>query len=275
MAHDRSAQSEEYLQHGAIHSQWQSDYLNPDLDRFYDLVFADIIKRLQPKPDDKLLDAGCGYGYHTVRLAQGNVHITAIDFSDAALKIARQTIAEAGIGGQVTFEKADLTHLPFASDSFDFVVSWGVIMHIPEMEKALLELSRVLKPGGMLVIYENNMHSIDVAFRERAIRFVKKLLGREQPAISRTPRGVKSWTQSDDGGLMVRKTDMAFLTRFLMQNHIYPIARIAGQFTEAYTNLPTRGLKRLVYRLNEFYFRYIGIPHLAVGNLLYFKKSVA
>jgi ubiquinone/menaquinone biosynthesis C-methylase UbiE len=273
LAHDRSAQSEEYLQHGAIHSQWQSDYLNPDLNHFYDLVFADIIKRLQPKPDDRLLDAGCGYGYHTVRLARGNVHITAIDFSDAALKIARQTIAEAGIGGQVTLEKADLTHLPFASDSFDFVVSWGVIMHIPEMEKALLELNRVLKPGGMLVLYENNMHSLDVAFRERAIRFVKNLLGREQPAISRTPRGLESWTQSDDGGLMVRKTDVDFLTRFLTQKGIFPIASTAGQFTEAYTNMPTRFLKRLVYKLNIFYFKRIRNPKLAMGNLVYFRKS--
>jgi ubiquinone/menaquinone biosynthesis C-methylase UbiE len=59
-------------------------------------------------------------------------------------------------------------------------------MHIPEMESALSELSRVLKLGGILVLYENNMHSLDVVFREPAIRIVKRLLGRRLPEIRLT-----------------------------------------------------------------------------------------
>jgi 2-polyprenyl-3-methyl-5-hydroxy-6-metoxy-1,4-benzoquinol methylase len=72
----RSAQTEKLLRQNDIHTEWQSDYLNPDLDRFYDLAFSDILKTVQPRPTDKILDAGCGYCYHTVRLARSGSLIT-------------------------------------------------------------------------------------------------------------------------------------------------------------------------------------------------------
>src|SRR5262245_58503771 len=109
----RSEESERFLQHTEIHAQWESDYLSPDMEPFYDLAFGDILKRLSPKPSDRLLDAGCGYCYHTVRLARSRAQITAVDFSDAALAAARRTIADAGLDTQVVLQKADLTALPF------------------------------------------------------------------------------------------------------------------------------------------------------------------
>jgi ubiquinone/menaquinone biosynthesis C-methylase UbiE len=269
----RTDQSEQLLQGNAIHSQWESDYLNPDMDAFYDLAFAEIMNKLAPKPSDSILDAGCGFGYHTVRIARGQAQITAVDFSEVALAMARETISGAGIAGRVTLQRADLTHLSFAENSFDFVISWGVIMHIPEVEAALSELARVLKPGGVLVLCENNVYSVDVQVRERVIRAVKRLFGRAVPELRHTPRGTESWTQSADGGLMVRKSNMRFFARFLASRGLRPISRVAGQFTEAYTNMPTRPLKRLIYSLNRFYFRRIRIPHFAMGNILYFRKT--
>lgn len=273
MVHERSDQSEEFLQRTEIHSQWESDYLNPDMDRFYDLAFGDILKRLNPSSSDKLLDAGCGYCYHTTRLARSGAQITAVDFSDAALAAARRTTVAVGIDKQVTLKRADLTSLPFEDGSFDFVVSWGVIMHIPEMEKALSELARVLKPGGTLVLCENNMHSLDVAVRERAINAVKKLLGRNPPEVRRTRRGTEVWMPSESGGLMVRKTDMGFLAKLLAEKGLHQVARTAGQFTEAYTNMPARMLKRLVYAWNIFYFKHVRLPQLAIGNIIFFRKA--
>lgn len=272
LVRERTSQTERFLQRSEIHTRWETDYLNPDMDRLYDLAFGDILKRLQPRSSDKLLDAGCGYCYHTIRVARSGAQITAVDFSDAALVAARRTLANAGIDKQVTLQKADLTHLPFEDASFHFVISWGVIMHIPEMEKALSELARVLKPGGTLVLCENNMHSLDVAIRERAINAVKKLLGRNPPVVKRTARGTEVWTQSESGGLLVRKTDMGFLSRFLAEKGLYQITRTAGQFTEAYTNMPVRMLKRIVYALNIFYFKHVRVPELAVGNIVYFHK---
>ena len=180
------------------------------MDRFYDRVFADILLRIEATPDSTILDAGCGYCYHTVRLARSGAIITAVDFSEAALKVARETITNAGIN--VTLQTADLTALRFPDSSFDAVVSWGVLMHIPELEKALSELSRVLKRGGVLVVSENNMRSPDVAIREKLIHLLKRLLGKTNAQMKQTPRGIEVWEEAPGGGLMVRKMNMRFLS---------------------------------------------------------------
>lgn len=272
MGHGRSEHSERLLQRPELHSQWETEYLNPDLDRFYDLAFDDILKRLGLRSSDKLLDAGCGYCHHTLRLARAGAEITAIDFSDAALAVARRTIAQAQGDKRIVLQKADLTCLPFGDASFDVVLSWGVIMHVPDMENALSELARVLKPGGTLVLCENNMHSLDVAVRERGIRTIKKWLGIPQPELKRTPRGIEVWIQKEAGGLMVRKTRISFLSRLLREKGLMQIERTAGQFTEAYTNVATKKLKKLIYVWNIFYFKWIRIPHIAMGNIILYRK---
>jgi ubiquinone/menaquinone biosynthesis C-methylase UbiE len=266
-------QSRTFLQRKFIHSQWESDYLNSDMDRFYDLAFDDILNRLKPTSDSTILDAGCGYCYHTVRLARGGSRITAIDFSEAALDEGQKTIERANIQNQVSLQKADLTALPFADASFDFIVSWGVLMHIPQMEMALFELSRVLKPGGTLVLSENNMKSLDVSIRERAIYLLKKAIGRQSAQMKRTTRGIEMWEAKDSGGLMVRKTDMDFLEHYLASIGLKQIAKTPGQFTEVYTNMPMRFLKRIVYAINNFYFRNGMSANFAVGNIIYFRKK--
>jgi ubiquinone/menaquinone biosynthesis C-methylase UbiE len=269
-----SEQSRSFLQTKAIHSQWQSDYLNPEMDRFYDLVFSDILNRIKATADSTILDAGCGYCYHTVRLARSGAKITAVDFSEAALHEARSTVRQADIQDQVTLQRADLTALTFPDASFDFVVSWGVLMHIPQLENALSELVRVLKPGGVLVLSENNMRSLDVAIREKAIHLVKKMMGKNKAIMKRTPRGIEVWEENASGGLMVRKTDMRFLCSLLSRLGLKQFARTTGQFSEIYTNLPSKTLKRAAYAMNSFYYQRGWSPSLAVGNILYFRKGL-
>jgi ubiquinone/menaquinone biosynthesis C-methylase UbiE len=270
---DKSLQSEKLLGQAGIHTQWESNYLNPDLDRFYDLAFADIVRTVGAKPGSTILDAGCGYAYHTVRLARSGASITAVDFSEAALRIAGQTLAKAGIEKTVELQQADLTALPFADNSFDFVVSWGVLMHIPELEAALTQLARVLKPGGVLVLCENNARSLDVVIREPVVDFLKGLLGRQRSSIQRTARGVEAWTEGKEGGLMVRKTDLNFLRAFLAKLGLREVARRAGQFTEAYTNLRPRWARRFVYWVNMTYYQFLKWPAPAMGNIMFFRKS--
>ena len=145
-------------------------------------------------------------------------------------------------------------------------------MHIPQMEKALSELARVLKPGGTLVLCENNVRSLDVRVREKSVDFIKKSIGRNIGEKTDTPRGTETWLAGDGGGLMVRKTDMDFLVGFMSSIGLSLVNRTAGQFSEIYTNLPLRPLKRLAYAFNEFYFRRKMPAILAMGNILYFRK---
>ena len=271
---DKSSQSYEFLQSGDIHSRWLSDYLNPDIDRFYELAFDDIVSKLNLTTNSSILDAGCGRCYHTARLARRfNGNIVAVDFSDAALSAGERTIAAAGIENRVRLLKGDLTALQFESEYFDAVISWGVLMHIPQLETALRELVRVLRPGGWMVLSENNMSSLDARIRLPAIRALRAMIGKNKnAAATRTDWGLEIWHSFESGGLMDRMADIPHLIGFLGGQGLELVERRAGQFSEAYVNVPNRSAKRMFHRMNEWYFRLGLLPGLAHGNILLFRK---
>ena len=211
---NKTQASSRFLAEPGIHEAWKNAYLNPGLDGIYEAIFGRIHTRLTGHPEPRLLDAGCGYCYHSVRLARRGVHVTGIDFSPAALLAARDVIAEAGLTGRIDLQEGSLLALPFDDGAFDNVLCWGVLMHIPEIETALSELCRVVAPGGRLVIGENSWKSFDCRFLRPSLRLAKRLLDRRLPEQRRTPFGIEEWTEADSGGLMVRNTDLGVLADF-------------------------------------------------------------
>lgn len=98
----------------------------------------------------KCLDAGCGSGRYSVALAlHGAGSVTAVDVSDTGLAEASRRASEFP---SITFQKASVLDLPFEDSTFDFVWSAGVIHHTSDFDKALSELTRVLKPQGKLFL---------------------------------------------------------------------------------------------------------------------------
>lgn len=269
----KPAESQIRLAQADIHEQWENDYLNPDIDPFYDDAFARIVEELGDTSGKTILDIGCGYCFHTARLARSGLAITSVDFSEEALSHARETVDKAGIGERVTLRQADATQLPFEDASFDNVLIWGVLMHIPEVKKALAEAARVLKPGGKLVLSENNASSLEVGIVEPAINGLKRLLGRRPHVRERADLGIEEWQNADKGGLMVRKTDMGALARYCATLGLTLDKRIAGQFTELYARVPGRALKRIIHRFNHYYFRHVGAAGPALGNIVIFRKG--
>jgi ubiquinone/menaquinone biosynthesis C-methylase UbiE len=269
---DRTAVSRARLQQADIHGQWESDYLNPEMDRFYALAFDRVIEALGNPGGKHILDVGCGYCYHTKRVVERGLTVTAVDFSEVALAHAKQVLANAGLRDRVTLRQGDATDLPFEDEAFDHVLMWGVLMHVPEAKKALSELGRVLKPGGKLVLSETNARSIEVGAIEPAIELARRMLGRSPRLRDRTDLGIEEWQGARSGGLLVRKTDMDALAGFCSTLGLRLKLRIAGEFTQMYTRLPGKALKRAVYAFNRFYFRH-GPPGPAVGNILVFEKE--
>jgi len=99
----------------------------------------------------RVLDAGCGDGIDTFRLARADgVEITAIDLTEEGLGRARRRTEGRT---NVRFVQGDLEHLPLREGTFDFVYAYGVLHHLPRPGDGFRELVRVLKPGGMLAIY--------------------------------------------------------------------------------------------------------------------------
>ncbi len=95
---------------------------------------------------EKVLDVGCGTGSLTYALLDraGGLRITGIDQAPVFLDAARAKPKAASI----RFEQADATALPFEDASFDRALSLLVLHFVPESERALAEMRRVVKPGG-------------------------------------------------------------------------------------------------------------------------------
>ena len=104
-----------------------------------------------------VLEAGCGVGAQTVTLASQSpgAQITSIDLSIESLEQAEARITAAG-ARNVTFREADIYDLPFADGSFDHVFVCFVLEHLPEPERALASLCRVIRPGGTITVIEGD-----------------------------------------------------------------------------------------------------------------------
>jgi len=96
-----------------------------------------------------VLDAGCGMGRHARQIAPFADTVVAVDFSNAINEAARNVADQAN----VQCVQGDLTRLPVADNTFDFVFSMGVLHHIADTSGTLWGLVRALKPGGRLRLY--------------------------------------------------------------------------------------------------------------------------
>jgi arsenite methyltransferase len=103
-------------------------------------------------PGERVLDVGCGAGTDTLVAAQmvtPNGHVTGIDMTPEMLAKARGAAAEMTTAN-VEFVEGDVEQLPFADQSFDVVISNGVIDLIPDKDAVFSGLFRVLRPGGRI-----------------------------------------------------------------------------------------------------------------------------
>lgn len=104
-----------------------------------------------PAGDGAVLDVACGPGAVTAAVAERASSVTAFDATPAMLEKARQRCAKAGLDN-VAFEQGDAAAMPFDDGRFDGVVTRLAIHHFTEPAKILAEISRVLRPGGTLVV---------------------------------------------------------------------------------------------------------------------------
>jgi 2-polyprenyl-3-methyl-5-hydroxy-6-metoxy-1,4-benzoquinol methylase len=258
------------LARDALHVAWTESFRSADNEPFFELAFEHIAKIINPAKDATILDAGCGSGRHSVRLARHGLLVTGIDFSDFVLRAAEQNVENLGLKGRVAFQQQDLLQLTFSDETFDYVLCWGVLMHVPAVTRAISELSRVLKKGGMIVVSEVNVKSTEVVAQE----FLRPWLGGGKVTTKRTEAGIEAWTQTKAGDLMSRRTDIGWLIGQFQANGMELVERRAGQFTELYTRLKSGYLRRLIHAFNNFCFKHIDIPALACGNIITMKKRM-
>lgn len=146
-----------------------------------------IVKAVAEARPATVLEVGCGWGELARWIAdEVGAGVVAVDLSPRMVELARAN----GVDAQV----ADVQSLPFDDGSFDVVVAAWMLYHVPDRERAVSELARVLRPGGRLVAATNSvlhLHELRelVGSGPSTIAFSREsgleLLGRDFPRVER------------------------------------------------------------------------------------------
>ncbi len=250
-----------------VHELWESGFRSPRNELFYELAFEHILGEIQPPPGSVFLEVGCGAGFHAMRLARRGYEVKAVDFSDAVLDMARENVRAAGLEHLIDIGREDLIDLSYEDHTFDYVLCWGVLMHVPEVERAIEELSRVIAPGGYLIVHEGNVHSPEAI----AILTAKRMTRR--PGLRRTPAGVEHWKETAAGPLLTRRASIPWLIAAFERRGLLLQRRLPTQLTELYVKPPWEWVKNRMYALNDYWYRRVRTSRLAVGNTLLLQRA--
>lgn len=190
----------------------------------------------------KLLDIACGTGVLTEQFVRMGADVSAIDLTAKAVELTKKRLEIYHIAANVI--QADAQALPFPDNTFDFVCAWGCLMHMPNTEKAIAEIHRVLKPGGKMLAMMYHRNSVHCRY---CIQFGRGIL-----------RG--KYLQYDDQSLINRYTDGAAvggnqLARFYTRK----------QFRQLFS-----GFKNVVLGIHDNHGMPAQLPHpwLPLGKLL-------
>jgi len=129
-----------------------------------------------------VLEVAPGPGYCAIELANlGNYEIVGLDISKTFVEIARENAARAGV--RVDFRRGNVSEMPFADETFDFVLCRAAFKNFTEPKRALQEMYRVLKPGGQALIIdlrrdasrESIMHAVNAMNLDAVNRVITKM----------------------------------------------------------------------------------------------------
>lgn len=125
-------------------------------------VALEAVREARPR---RVLEVGCGWGEFAERLARElGADVVAIDLSPRMVELARARGVDARFG--------DVQQVPFADGEFDCAVANWMLYHVPDTDRGLAELARVLRPGGRLIAVTNGLRHLgelwDLVGRDRA-----------------------------------------------------------------------------------------------------------
>ena len=165
------------------------------------------------------LELGCGTGFFTLNLKLAGVldegHVT--DLSPGMVEVARRNAR--ALGFEVAGRVADAEGLPYDHDSFDLVIGHAVLHHIPDVELALREVLRVLKPGGRFVFAGEPTRYGDVIARR-----LSRLTWRATTRATRLP-ALASWRRPQQE---LDESSRAAALEAVVDVHTFPPAELAA-----------------------------------------------
>jgi ubiquinone/menaquinone biosynthesis C-methylase UbiE len=118
----------------------------------------EALSDLGPLEGQRLLDIGCASGAYTMRLAQRFADVEAIDVEPRRLRIFADRLAGSSLSDRVRLAMASAEAMPYRTGVFDVATAIEVLEHIPDLNAALAEVYRVLKPGGWFFVTGPNRY---------------------------------------------------------------------------------------------------------------------
>jgi len=134
-----------------------------------DIVRAErVFKALDPKPRQKVLDVGCGWGVWSVALMENGLKMVAVDLPNEDFFEAHKSAQINDL--PIDFLIADGQALPFRKDIFDGVIMLDVLEHIPDDTKAMQESKRVIKEDGAVVGTVPTIEKEKIIIKEKTVK---------------------------------------------------------------------------------------------------------
>lgn len=137
-----------------------------------------IEEQLEGRKGLDVLDVGTGPGFFPVILGRKGHHVTGIDCTEGMLEQARANCSK--YGSDAVFRKMDAQALEFPDGTFDLVVSRNVVWNLDDPSKAYSEWMRVLRPGGLLMVFDGN-HYLFLYDKEYSELDNDRGMGKEDP----------------------------------------------------------------------------------------------
>lgn len=195
-------------------------------------TLADI-RRAAPK--SPWLDVATGTADVAISLARldPTAHITGIDLSEGMLARGRAKVNAAGLGDRINLRKADCLDLPFNDESVGLVtVAYGV-RNFQQLPRGLAEMTRVLRPGGMLAVIELSTPASPAVrplyriYTSRIIPLMGLLASKDVRAYSYLPESIAAVPQGRD---MTRLLEQAGLVRTSFRRFTFGVCTLYTAF---------------------------------------------
>lgn len=126
-----------------------------------------------------VLDLGCGNGNFSIRISPLVKKVYGVDFTNEMLKAFKAGIRSANISN-VEAVNADICNLPFGESKFDLAYSYSALYYIKELDRALREINRVMKPAAAAIFELSNFYSIDGLHFKLRFRFFQNFMSLRQ-----------------------------------------------------------------------------------------------
>lgn len=142
-------------------------------------------------PGDKVLELGCGPGFFTIdiaRLVGESGLVYAADLQEGMLERIRKKVSLSNMQDRIRVHKCDESAINL-NDTVDFILAFYMIHELADKEKTFMELKKILKPDGRLLIVEPDFHVTKKDFQDMISRLINagfKVTGRQKLFLSRS-----------------------------------------------------------------------------------------